>query len=80
MSSSAPTAGGNQTITSQLLPPGGEEGGGGGGGGGEGEGGGSDKLTPEALGLTAEELEAFQADKFTFGSIPEHAPPPTLCH
>ena len=30
--------------------------------------------------LTEKELEAFKADKFTLGQIPEHAPPDLLCN
>lgn len=30
--------------------------------------------------LTDKELEAFKADKFTLGQIPEHAPPDGLCN
>ena len=30
--------------------------------------------------LTDKELEAFKANKFTLGQIPEHAPPEVLCN
>ena len=30
--------------------------------------------------LTDKELEAFKADKFILGQIPEHAPPEVLCN
>lgn len=30
--------------------------------------------------LTDKDLEAFEADKFTLGQIPEHAPPEVLCN
>ena len=30
--------------------------------------------------LTDKDLEAFKADKFTLGQIPEHAPPEALCN
>lgn len=34
----------------------------------------------DAFGLTEKEITAFRAEKFTLGAIPEHAPPPALCH
>lgn len=36
--------------------------------------------TDTNLKLTDKELEAFKADKFTLGQIPEHAPPDDLCN
>ena len=36
--------------------------------------------TLESTGLTQAQLDAYLADKFTFGSIPEIPPPDILCH